>query len=241
MLVTTIVMTSVGLLLAPFMVLIGVDPISVFINYRFPDFSTNHFPIYLTFKVLDYLIHQFGTLESTRIYLTLFLPAMTLFQTYTNCLTNISNRKLNHTTISLYNQLYCINQVGVDFVKGISGFFLGIGIVLLAICNWIVIAGWGSFPLEIYMLVFGVSSVGYFLLTQTVPYAAKSNELSVRIQKSWEKQLLTKGSQICHWSKLIVAKRPISFYYAMTKFERDTFLNYLYTIVDYTINLLMLS
>lgn len=119
---------------------------------------------------------------------------------------------------------------------------MGIGFLVMVLCNWLVLEGWELLPVEMHIAVCGCLSVSYFVLLQTLPFAIRLNELSEGLIKIWNKQVvtITPSRMKVYWNKFVRSKLPEAVYYAMTKFERDTMINYFSSIIDYTINLLLI-
>lgn len=236
----SIILMIIGTFLAPLGVLLELDPITVSLSLHFPNLSAKSFPVYIIQTVITYLLVQWCTLESTRVYITILLPTIATCHIYLKCLKEIACRRLCGPTLILYNQLYCINQIGIEFVKAVAGAMLGIGFCILVVGNWVVIRCYGVLPVEIYLLVLGVLLVVYFFDSQTIPYAIQSNELSEKVQQQWKMFLFFKMGRIGYWSRVVASMRSISFYYAMTRFEKSTKTKYYATIVEYTVTLLIL-
>lgn len=116
---------------------------------------------------------------------------------------------------------------------------MAVGMLILIFCNLIVLAGWELVPLEVYMVAVLTRVVSCFVLGQAIPFAIKSNELSESVLRIWKRSVATINYKIRYWPKVLVAKRPVSFYYAMTKFEKDTKGNYYSTVVESTVDLLI--
>lgn len=227
----------VGIFLAPAVFLFGVDPYSLFVEYHNLRISKDFYFLYIIQQAAIYIIVQWCTLESTRVYITFLAPALIVFTLYIDCLNTIFTKSLNDAVISLYNQLYCINQAGTETLRTLMGLMFVSGFVLIVLGNWLVLAGWNIIPFEMYCAVLAMLLVCYFTIGETVPYAIRSNELSEAILHRWRSQVLGKKKQ---WIRIVRARRPIAFYYALTKFEKETQVNYYSNIVDYTVNLLLL-
>lgn len=118
---------------------------------------------------------------------------------------------------------------------------MGIGILILVLCNWIAIEFWGILPAEMYAMAFFALLVCLFVLFATVPLVVRSNELSEEILVTWKRNLFANTKHKRYQSKRLASRTPISFYYATTKFDQDTQVNYYGCIVSFTANLLVIT
>lgn len=235
-----VVLTLVGIFLAPALVMFDIDPLSLKLQHCF---SSIHHPsdlFYYFAKIVISLVFQWCTLESARICINVLVPVINFANMYLVCLRRIltANTGLDEKIVFWYNQHYCIHQRGMDILRKLGGTVMGIGFILILLCNWMVLTGWQKMPLEIYFVIVGLLVVVYFILSQTMPIAIRCNEISESILQNWKGQLQRKKS---YWSKILVSKRPIAFYYAMTKFEIETKINYYSNIAQYTINLILVT
>ncbi len=205
----------------------------------FSSTSSYWIPEYLIYA-LAYILTQWCTLEATRIYIALCIPTMTICNIYLRTLKVIGSSELNIRTLLLYTQLHCINQIGMRVIAKIAGAFMGVGFLLFVIGNWIILKGWNILPVQVYVLIFGIVVIAYFVLVQTIPLAISCNEFCKGIINRWETGLSSPNRHLRYWKRKVRAQQAISFYYALTRFERNTQVNYYSAIVSYTTNALML-
>lgn len=243
--VATFILVSIivldGIVLPSIAVLAEMDPISLVIRFWFPNLKTLSYPLYLTQQAVTYLFLQWFAMEMARIYVFVYIPAMSVCYIYAKCLKRISSRALNEQTVILYDQLYCINQIGLEYIRIIAGVFMGFGLCFVVFCNWTVITCWAVLPTKIYAVVFGVMLIFYSFVALALPPAINSNEFSEQIIRKWKNQMKVNGRRIIYWDKRLRARRPISFYYASTKFEKETIVNYYACVVNYTLNVLIIT
>lgn len=172
--------------------------------------------------------------------MSMLVPVMTLCNILLFILGTIRKRKLNMDNILLYHELYCINQVAVSPISVVTGELMSFGLVIFVFGNWMVVSVWDLVSVEIYLINVGVVVIAYFVLFQTIHMAIQVNEVSIEIIREWKIK-----SRMCfrgglYLKKMIPSLRPVAFYYGLTKFEKDTKVNYYSNIVDNTINVLML-
>lgn len=235
----TIILIILGICFAPFTVFIEVDTFSIFLNTKGLLVASDRFLLHVLQKLVVYVMIQWCTLESTRIYISLLLPLLGIFSIYVACLKNLYDRALSQNVIALYRQLYCINQVGFIIIRYLTGTLMGFGLLLAVCCNRIVLVGWNTFPISIYFSCLGFLAITYFVIALAVPYAICSNEESECLLKRWRNQVQFKYATRLCLKKQVWSLRPVAIYYADTKFERDTKVNYYFNIVSYTVNLLL--
>lgn len=238
---STVVLLLVGTLMAPFLIFVRVDPMNTIVQSLFPNFSTNSFPLYIALQTVTYLLCQWVTLESARVYTSIFLPLVICVHINLNCLAKIYCQNLNEKTFTLYDQLYCINQVVVDIGKLFAGALMNIGLLTAVFCNYVVIKCWNTLPTLLYVIVIGVLCVFYIVVDETVPYAIRCGEYSSNMLFNWRRNLSHKDCRRKYWRKLLAGKNPIWIRYALTKFEKGTEVNMYSSIVEYTVNLLIIA
>lgn len=238
-LAVTILNMLMGALLTPFALLAGEDPINIIVRTLWPSMSSYYFPIYVVQQLLTYMATQWCVLESCRVYSSTLLPIIIMFHVYLNCLENISKRCLTENTLHLYDQLYCINQIGLEFVRVIAGLLMSIGFLLVVVCNVVVIKFWDTLPFVVYALIVVTMLTTYFVILQTLPFIICSNERSKAVLSNWRNDALVKRSRVRYWLKVLKSRRSISFHYATTKFEKETKANYYSCIFNYTVDLII--
>lgn len=238
--VLTATMLISGTLTGPFGVLVGYDPFSVFFRTHFPTFSKTSPGLFIAIQTINLFSLQWNTLESSRIYLTLGIPIMLVCSMYLGCISKIQKMSLHPASLIIYHQLHCINQVIIFVMRNVVGVCLGIGLPFLALGNWIVLKGWNEYPTNLYFVVLGLLLAAYFFLFQTLPLAIQCDEQSRDLCRKWQIMLTDKKDKIQYWSKVLRAQRCVSIYYALTKLDLDTKSNYYSSILDYTINLLLM-
>ncbi len=150
-------------------------------------------------------------------------------------------KRIDNVTLLLFHQLHCINQICTPIFKVIAGTLMGIGFFMFVFGNWLVISSWDVFPIELYCMDCGILIICYFILFQTVPLAAKCNDVSCDLIAIWKQELGINVVFRKYWTRMIRAQRPVAFYYASTKFERSTKINYYSSIIDCTINVLLVE
>lgn len=77
---------------------------------------------------------------------------------------------------------------------------------------------------------------------ETVPLAIKCDSTSRDIIRIWKFQvhMYSVSSERNYLKRRVRAQQPVAIHYAQTKYEKDTQVNYYFSIVNYTINVLLL-
>ncbi len=237
--VLTVVLIFSGMFLGPVAVIAGFDPITQVVKAIFPKSSQT--PLYkFTAYVVAYVLTQWCTLEASRIYITISIPTMTICNIYLRCLRIIGKRGLSYNTLLLYHQLHCLNQTGMYVIANIAGTLMGIGFVIMTLGNWIIFSAWNLVPFEVYALTFCITNIAYFIVVQTVPLAISCNECCQKLIEMWKVDIFQRKALIGYWKRKVEAQQPVSFYYAMSRFEKSTQVNYYSGLVNYTVNALIL-
>ncbi len=232
----TIVLILAGTAMSPILVLSELDPQYLLVQVYMPS-SLRNWYYKVPLMILRLVWIQALTLEASRIYLFVCIPTTTVCSIYLRILAVIGKRPLTNRTVTLYNMLQCINQICMKIIATVAGTLMGFGLFIFIIGNWIVIKCWDIFPLNLYCLLVGVLLVVYFILFQTVPLAVKVNQTSANIIRGWKREARCKRQ---FWKRQIWALQPVAFYYAFTKYEKGTTINFYFNIVNYTINVLLL-
>lgn len=227
-----------GIFLAPILVYFGFDSVTQIFSIIFPHILDTP-SIKFFVQIVSYLLLQWISIEGSRIYISVCIPTMTICTLYLNILKIIKDEPLNLKTILLYQQLSCINQMGLKVIAGIAGTLMSAGFFLSIFGNWVIVSGGSLIPKQIYVYILGTTIISYIIIDQTIPLAIGFNELSCDILMKWRFNVLSQKAGIKYWKKKIRAQQTLSFYYGYTKFERDTQVNYYSNIVNYSINALI--
>lgn len=229
-----------GIFLPPVFILEGLDPPNKLFQYYFPEQKDNQF-LTVPFLLLRMIWGYWCTLELARIYTIFMIPVMTIFSLYFSALESITNRTLSITTVQLYQQLHCINQIGLEIIRTFAGALMTVGTLSLVLSNWVIISGWNSFPPMVYILVGLFATEVYFVVFESITQAGKSNELSKKIICKWKDEIDWKWFSKPYWERVARAQRPVSIYYAFTKFEKETKVNYFTNVIDRSVDVILLS
>lgn len=129
-----IIVITTGIFIAPAASILDLNPISLFVCHRWPSFSKPDTILYSFQKVLSFLICHWCSLESSPVLLVVAVSTMTVFKIYLECLKKLYKQALSESTVALYNQLYCINQAGIEVIRPMAGALLGIGFIIVVLC-----------------------------------------------------------------------------------------------------------
>lgn len=190
--------------------------------------------------IFRYVWQQWCTLEATRIYWTILVASITVCNCFLQIVMKFSKMSLGYQLLLLYQQLLCFYQISQLFVAIVAGKLMGIGIILLVICNALIISGWNILPAGFYFLTVGLGLVVGFCICQTLPIVIKCNELCVSMLGKWKRNIRRMPCFKLYWYKLVRAQRPVSINYGLTKFEKETKRNYYSVILEYTMDVLLL-
>lgn len=229
-----------GLFLPPFLILEGLDPPNKLFHAHFPEQISNKV-LGFTLLLIRMIWGYWCTLELARIYTIFMIPVMTVFTLYFSVLGNLGKRALSDTTVLFYHQLHCINQIGLDIIRKFAGALMTVATLSLVLSNCVIISGWNSFPPMIYILVGLFATEVYFVVFESITQAGKSNELSKQIICLWKDEIDWKLASKRYWTRVVKAQRPVSIYYAFTKFEKETKVNYFTNVIDRSVDAILLK
>lgn len=221
----------------PFLILANADVMNLFIEQIFPHHTPNLFSF-----ILRCFVAQWVGFEFVRINVLIFFSLMLLVNIDIHLVGTLFSKPLNSKTLMLYAELHVINQCGMDILRVVCGSLLASGFFVYVFSNWVLIVGWKFLPVNIYLFIVGLLTIGYFVLIETLPLAIKCNEDTKRLISKWERLIIKyydKGGKNQHWHRICKSLRPIAIYYCMTKFDRETKRNYYANIFNNTINILL--
>ncbi len=80
----------------------------------------------------------------------------------------------------------------------------------------------------------------YCIVILSLQWLCKLDKLSKEVVDGWKYNAHRRADSVKYFARLIRAQKPVSQYYAMTKFDKDTQTNYFDNIVNYTVNAILL-
>ncbi len=122
-----------------------------------------------------------------------------------------------------------------------AGTFLGVGYIIFLVGNWVLLSGFDKLPFELCMAVAGITLVAYLVLFQTLPLVVRINKESNQILNNWKLSVGSTSGGLMYWKRELKAQQPVWVYYAQTKFEKATKINYYSNIAECTINVLLIT
>lgn len=232
----------IGICFPPVMAILGLDPINMFVKIHQPKLLARFDFLYVTVHLLKYIVFHGGVLEMTRVVIVVCVPTILLLKIYDCCTLSISKLGLCSKTLALYNQLHCINQIALDVIRVIAGTFMAGGFAILVFGSYGTLSKARlKFPTLLYVGVVIMILLAYAFLLQTLPVAARCYMTSKRLLFKWKRRLLTPSGYAGYWRRVLRSQRPIALYYGLTKFDNDTLINFLQTIWDATVTLLLMK
>lgn len=237
----TIILLLVGIFLAPFGILAGLDPFTQTINAYCSTLLSN-LPFKYTSYLTCYILTQWCTLEATRTYIIVLVSIMTALNVTLCQLDLIIKLPLKTATLLMYEELKCISNIGSNTIALFAGSQMGIGFTIVVFNNWIILKGWDLVPVQVYVMIVFISLICYSVISYSVPLSIECDSKSNDIVRKWAYEVSLYSTKLDrkYWSRKVKAQQPISIHYAHTKFEKDTQVNLYSCIVNYTINALML-
>lgn len=219
----------------------GWDPPYYLLHAHYPHLAKPHLILY-SFQILIRLLWLgWCANECGRINAIIVSTCILFCNSYLACIKAIYKRYLCKSTILFHRQLHCINQIGIDIIRLLAGGLLTIGLCLSVCLHSAIISSWGKFPKEIYFIAV-VLDIGVSLeIAVMLPLAIKTNELSEHLIRLWKKDLGRIKWKRCYWKRVVKAERSLALYYAYTKFEKTTRANYYSTIVENTVNVMLVT
>lgn len=241
LLTINIILVILAFSMPPAGIFLGWDPPYYIFNACYPDFCVTH-PVFYTILLMARLVYMaWLSYEGCRISATVIQTCILVVSICVTCINNLCKRTLNESTLWFYHQLHCIVQTGMDLIRLVAGALLAIGLILSVILHWAVTSGWNKLPAEVYVLACACDIAISSVIGLLVPLGIRSNELSVHLLGLWNASLSNFTHRRRYWRRVVRAERPMAIYYATTKFEKSTRANYYCTIVDYTVNLMLLT
>lgn len=238
-----ITLLFVGVFIAPIGVVAGLDPFTQTMNIYFIRFLSNSY-FKLAGYLICYIVTQWCTLEATRIYILILVPFLSMFYLFVCQLDLLKKRPIIKikTTLLLYEGLNCINQIGSNVIARIAGSLMSIAFFILVFINWILLKGWNLVPVPLYIMICFIAVIIYTVIFQSIPLEIKCNTASIDIIQRWifQVSMFSPSSERNYLRRRVRAQQPVAIHYAQTKFEKDTQVNYYVSIVNYTINVLLL-
>lgn len=228
-----------GVFRASFGVIADLDPFTQTMNVYCTRFVRNVYYKY-TCYLICYMVTQWCTLEASRIFILILVPLLSMFNLFLCHLNIIRKRPIVKTTLLLYEGLNCINQIGSNVIARISASNMGIAFIILVFINWIILKGWSLVPVEIYVMLFCLAILSYAFIFQTIPLAIKCDSTSTEIIRTWSFQVHSASSERSYLKRRVKAQQPVAIHYAQTKYEKDSQVHYYVSIVNYSINFLLL-
>lgn len=224
---------------APFSIYVEIDPLYLILESHCPYVFQNLLLKIMTFIVRFVWLH-WCMLEGTRTSALISVTLMTACNMYLNIVVRLRKKCLGIKLINLYNQFHCINQIGQAPVSKVAGLLMSAGVLLLVIVNYVIICKWSALPAGLYFLIANLGFILYCVMLQTVPLLVNCDAMCTDMIDSWKKCISKMKGFKMYWVKVVKAQRPVSVYYALTKFEQQTRRNYYSAVLDHTINALLL-
>lgn len=234
--VFTISMILCGLVLAPLAMIFKIDPIFIIAEAYFPIVIKYTWTNLLMFLV-RYTWQQWCTLEASRLGIIICVSIITLNNSYLKIVHILQQKLLGNRLMFLYNYMHCVNQIGQETGARIMGILMAFGFFLLVICNSVLVCCWNTLPMAIYFLILTFNMNLIVVLSQTLPLVVNVRNISLGMIKSWKHALYTIRGPRSYWIKKVRAQRPVTVYYAMSKFEQNTKRNYYAKIFECTVNI----
>lgn len=195
------------------------------------------FGLKLSAGVRLFLVH-FAIMECTRSYSLILLPILTIFKVHFAVLDNIYSLPASGYAIRKYTQLQCISKRGYEGIRLIAGTLMTVGFGICVVGLWVVIHGWKMFPPIYYLMVSLCTLIVYTMVFLTLPVIVKINKLSQDLLNvHWKRLGMDKGLV---WKKQLRAQCQISFYYGSARFDDSTETNFYNSIIENTVNVILL-
>lgn len=228
-----------GLILGPILTFGNLDPIGTILSFHVEAnvLEKFHTEIFAFRLIASYWM----CLGISQLAVTMFVPTMLFINIYLTCIKHLSNKRLNSFTVFLYNWLFSINQICMDYIRVGAGGLLGVGFLLLAFGNFSILSGWGVLETEVYVMLFLALAFSYDFTLRTLPLAVKVNVMGTGLVKKWKILALNMYSDRLYWTKRARAMLPVALFYGLTKFDKETKSKYFSKLQDLTMSLLLIK
>lgn len=193
------------------------------------------------------VFNLWACLVVTQSIITCFTCSLSFVAASETVLARIIKQKLSWSSIRLYIRMQLISNIGHDVIKFLAAFYLTLGFFLALVVNYILINCFNLVPILIYLCAFMIATVLYLCLNFLLPQVVYCTEVSTHLIKHlwyWDqiriRKIFTRFQSVM-MRKVLRAQRPIKYYYGNTAFDQDTKRNYYWKILEYTINLSLLT
>lgn len=204
--------------------------------------------------IVRFALVTWGALETTRSCALYALIIVSLCRVVLSCIKIISQRFPDNKAIRLYNQLHCINQIGQQPLRWYAGMLMTSGFAIGIIGSWVVLRGYKTFPIVIYLLITAVVIAVFITASQALPKIVECHKYSeYMLNVIWRKESIKywqRRLNLCQtgnykpyqiWKRVEKAQRPLNFYYGSAKFDQETKTNFFNIILNHSVSLILVT
>ncbi len=223
-------------------IVINADPVGIFMEDL--QLLSHHL---LVKTLIRYVIMQHCILAVVRCYVTFYLPAVSTFYIFLACLKRIIKKPESENSVKYYTQLRIIQQTGMTSIRTLAALLMFTGFVLCVLGTWIIISGRQIFPVLLYCMCTLVTLVIYIVIAQTIPKIVECDELSRKlIVEIWPRRKARtirwdSNFENKMWKMILISQKPLTFYYGLAAFDRETKHNFYYNIFSNTVDIVLLT
>lgn len=224
----------------PVCVLLQLDPIQTYFCY------IRNWESSPSLTCLSLFLAYWTTMEMARSFATMLTSAVVALNMTGNVLKSISTAANLKLGLQDYVGLQIINRVGQQGIREEAGVLMFAGCLIAITCNYMVIYGAQRLPVTLYLCFIFLDLAIYLVISQTLPLILGCYEHSLGLVKRyWFHEMLRMRGRLSDFEmrvarKTIHAQTPINYYYWSAKFDQNTKCNYYWTILEFTINLLLI-
>lgn len=199
----------------------------------------------LTHALPRFIIFTWMYLEGGRICCLVVTAAMMLFYMVCRILKHITSMNAMENGLKRYRELQVLIEIGREGSRQIFGVLLACGFFFTVTVNFLVVYGHKHLSLALHICFVLIDVATYVTIFRTIPMAVNCYNMSLKlIHRIWRHRLALfhedSGMKMKIIKKILLAQKPITFYYGPAMLDQDTKSNFPWKILEFTITLLLI-
>lgn len=200
----------------------------------------------LTHVVPRFIIFTWMCFEGGRICCLVLTAAMMLFYMTGKILSCIIYTNKVENGLKRYRELQVLIEIGREGTRQVIGVLLACGFFFAVTANFLVVYGHKHLTLVMHICFVFADLAVYVAIFRTIPMAVNCYNMSLklihRVWRHWLASFMSLGNGIKAKTvkRILLAQKPITFYYGPAMLNQDTKSNFLWKILEFTITLLLI-